>query len=118
MNDTQPSFRMPAGINGLGVCDSQTRDQTRCGVQHQAGPLNHSRHASRCIITNNNTQTGAEVLGEQITLRNSRACMCTVARTLNLDHISQRLTCEASESAQLSWREYLRAAMRIRPHSP
>ena len=44
--------------------------------------------------------------------------MCAVAHTLNLITITQPLTCEASESAQLSWREYLRAAKRIKPSSP
>ena len=129
---------MPAGINGPDVYYSQTQDQTAMQVscstkrpsrphlnhtanETQAGHLNHSKPANRCIITKNNTQTGGEILGEQEHDQELKSRMCTdhsSSDTLNLITITQPLTCKASKSAQLSWREYLHAAIRIRPSSP
>jgi len=65
--------QMPAGIDGAVRMPTTTQDQTLCSrLQHTTGQLNHRRPARRCIISKNNTQTGVQALGEQITLRNDQ----------------------------------------------
>ena len=79
-------FQMPAGINGIERMPTTTQDQTlyaaECSTQPAA--LNHSRPASRCVITKNNTQTGVQVLGELITIRHGRTYPRTLACKLRL----------------------------------
>ena len=45
-------------------------------------------------------------------------CPRTLARSIRFAQNHEPLTCEASDNAQFSWREYLRAAMRLSPASP